>query len=302
MKKLTKEDYGLLQGYFENQTYRISSYSLPSMIAWGNACYDARYTILDDTVFVEATLLGRPGHGHLAMPVGPAGPPPPESLYRQASQLNYREICFVPDDYLESTGREVLERYFEIVAQPEYDDYIYLTRDLAELRGNRYAKKRNLIHQFTRDYVAKKRVETGRLDAAAVPECLDFLEKWCAQRDCDADQKENVACEKEAAIQALQTIDQLGWRGLWVRVDGEISAFAIMSHLTPQMGVLNFEKAYASLKGLYQFLDNECARQLFQGYPYMNKESDMGIQALADSKRSYHPVEKIKSYCLKMKA
>jgi len=104
-----------------------------------------------------------------------------------------------------------------------------------------------------------------------------------------------------AVIEALTTVEQMGWRGLWVRVDGEISAFAIMSHLTPEMGVLNFEKAYPAIKGLYQFLDNECARQLFQGYLYMNKESDMGIPALADSKKSYHPVEKLKSYCLKIR-
>jgi uncharacterized protein len=301
MKRLEKEDYSVLKGYFETQPYRISSYSLPSMIAWGTACYDATYTILEGMVFVEATLLGQPGHRHLSMPVGPSAPPPPDSLYRLASQLDYRKISFVPGDYLESAGRSELEKLFAITEQPEYEDYIYLTRDLAELRGNRYAKKRNLIHQFTRDYVVRNRVETGRITGAAVPECLAFLEKWCALRDCDEQQKGNVACEKEAAIQALQTIDQLGWQGVWVRVDGEISAFAVMSHLTPQMGVLNFEKAYPTVKGLYQFLDNECARQLFQGYTFMNKESDMGIPALAESKRSYHPVEKIKSYCLTMK-
>jgi uncharacterized protein len=301
MKTLTTADYGLLKGYFERQPYRISSYSLPSMIAWGNACYDAAYAILEGMVFVEATLLGESGHRHLSMPVGALGPPPADSLFKLVSQLDYREICFVPGDYIESAGRSALERFCEIAEQPEYEDYIYLTQDLAELRGNRYAKKRNLIHQFTRDYLVRNRVETGRITDATSPECLAFLERWCAQQDCGEEQKGNAACEKEAVIQALTTIEQLGWQGLWVRVDGEISAFAIMSHLTPQMGVLNFEKAYPTIKGLYQFLDNECARQLFGGYRYINKESDMGIPALAVSKKSYHPVEKLKSYCLKMK-
>ena len=301
MKKLTTEYYGILKGYFERQTYRVSSYSLPSMIAWSNACYNAGYTIIDGMFFAEASLLGRPGNRHLTMPISAFGPPSPALLCELVSQLDCREICFVPGDYLESAGRSNVEKFFDIAEQPEYEDYIYLTRDLAELRGNRYAKKRNLIHQFTRDYVAKKRVETGRITNATAPECLDFLEKWCALRDCDAEQKENMACEKEAVIQALLTIEQMDWQGLWVRLDGEISAFAIMSHLTPEMGVLNFEKAYPSIRGLYQFLDNECARQLFQGYMYMNKESDMGIPALADSKKSYYPVEKIKSYCLKIR-
>jgi uncharacterized protein len=301
MKKLTKDDYGVLKEYFERQPYRISSYSLPSMIAWSNACHDATYTIIDGMVFVEATLLGKSRRRHLSMPVSAFGPPPPDSLFDLVSQLNYQEICFVPGDYIDSVGRSALARFFEIVEQPEYEDYIYLTKDLTELRGNRYAKKRNLIHQFAREYAMKNRVETGKITDATVPECLDFLEKWCALRECTADQKENATCEKEAVVQALTTIEQMGWQGLWVRVDGQISAFAVMSHLTPEMGVLNFEKAYPSIKGLYQFLDNECGRQLFQGYRYINKESDMGVPALADSKKSYHPVEKLKSYCLKIR-
>jgi len=75
-----------------------------------------------------------------------------------------------------------------------------------------------------------------------------------------------------------------------------------MSRLTRRIGVLNFEKAYPQIKGLYQFLDNECARQLFYDYEFINKESDMGIPALADSKKSYYPVEKLKSYCLTLKS
>jgi uncharacterized protein len=142
---------------------------------------------------------------------------------------------------------------------------------------------------------------TGPITTSLVPECLDFLEKWCALRECEAGQEENIACEKAAVTQSLMTIDALGWRGLWIRIDGEISAFAIMSHLTPDMGVLNFEKAYPHIKGLYQFLDHECARQLFTGYAYMNKESDMGLSALADSKKSYHPAEMLKSYSLQIR-
>jgi hypothetical protein len=75
-----------------------------------------------------------------------------------------------------------------------------------------------------------------------------------------------------------------------------------MSHLTPDMGVLNFEKAYPYIKGLYQFLDNECAKELFHGYVFMNKESDMALATLAQSKKSYHPIEMLKSYSLTIKS
>jgi len=301
LKKLTTEDYPLLKGYFEQQPYRLGAYSLPSAIAWSNACYQSFYDIVDGMVIMTTDVAGSPDNRYMLLPVAPSGYPTTEILRDLLLKEGYEKICFVPEYSLEQIGRGSLEKAFTIEEQREYEDYIYLTKDLSDLKGNRYAKKRNLIHQFTREYVQHNRVLTGPLTTDEISECLEFLEKWCAQRECETGQEENLACEKAAVIKALQTIGDMDWRGLWVRLDGEISAFVIMSHLTKQMGVLNFEKAYPQIKGLYQFLDNECARQLFHDYLYINKESDMGLAALADSKKSYQPCEKIKSYCLKLK-
>lgn len=107
-----------------------------------------------------------------------------------------------------------------------------------------------------------------------------------------------LVCEKKAITCALETMEELPWRGLYVRIDGEVCAFAIMSRLTREMGVLNFEKALGRIRGLYQFLDRECARRLFHDLKYINKESDMGIETLAEAKRSYDPKEMIKSFTL----
>ena len=73
------------------------------------------------------------------------------------------------------------------------------------------------------------------------------------------------------------------------------------SALTDDMGVLQFEKAYADIKGLYQYLDNRCARELFNGHEFTNKESDMDMPGLTRAKRSDHPVDMVKSYKLIMK-
>ncbi|MDD5775825.1 MAG: phosphatidylglycerol lysyltransferase domain-containing protein, partial [Candidatus Omnitrophica bacterium] len=81
-------------------------------------------------------------------------------------------------------------------------------------------------------------------------------------------------------------------------IDGVVNAIAIMSALHEKTGVLHFEKAFSDIRGLYQFLDNECAKRLFSQYEFINKESDMNIAELAQSKKSYHPVQRIKSYCL----
>jgi len=131
-----------------------------------------------------------------------------------------------------------------------------------------------------------------------IEECLQFLEIWCNEHACDVDQQSNLACEKEAVITTLNNIEQLESKGILVRVDGAVSAFGIGSRLNETMATLNFEKAFSTIKGLYQFLDNECAKRLFSEFRYVNKESDMNLPNLAESKQSYNPVMRIKSFAL----
>jgi len=197
---------------------------------------------------------------------------------------------------------EQIQSLFFVYEESEYEDYVYRTDDLTELKGNQYSKKRNLINQFKKSYVKEGRVTVEPITNDKAEECIEFLEMWCEERGCDdMERQDDLACEKVAAINALKNINQLAMQGILMRVDGIVSAFGIASHLTSTMGVLHFEKAFASIKGLYQYFDRECARQLFQTYTYMNKESDMGIPGLAKAKKSYHPVMRVKSYKLVLK-
>jgi hypothetical protein len=182
--------------------------------------------------------------------------------------------------------------------QKGFTDYVYLAEDMIHLRGNRFAKKRNLIHQFTRDYLNKDRVEVQTIRPEYTDECLKFLEIWCEQYACDEDLESSLACEKNALITTLKNMDRLDSKGILIRIDGEVSAFGIGSRLNRTTAALNFEKAFSEFRGLYQFLDNECAKRLFSEFLYINKESDMNVPNLAISKQSYNPVFRIKSYSL----
>ena len=137
------------------------------------------------------------------------------------------------------------------------------------------------------------KVDIETIDSDNNGECLNFLQVWCEPRKCHVDNGESLACEKMATMNALKNIDALEVKGILIRIDGVVCAFGIGSRLTDTMGVLNFEKAHASIKGLYQFLDNECAEHLFDGCEYINKESDMKLLNLAQPKESYNPVTMI---------
>jgi uncharacterized protein len=297
-------DYSRLSGFFTEQKYRLSAYSLPSLIVWSNHIYEAEYALAESALDGEALIVAnqcrlRPGDSYLLLPISPRRNYAPAELSDLAQQANLKDFWYVPEDYLERYGRDAVESFFLIAEQPELDEYLYRTEDLAILKGNRYASKRNWINRFSKEYDGRVRVET--IKPSAIEECLAFLEEWCRAFQCAPDQNESLYCEKQAAIQALNGIEPLGLQGILVRIDDAVEAFAIASGLTQDIGVLSFEKARSEIKGLYQFLDNACAKQLFSSYRFINKENDMGLPGLAQSKRSYHPIEKIKSYKLTLK-
>lgn len=297
-RPLTVSDYDTVKPFFTGQPYNLCVYSPASLIAWSNRIFINQYAIADGVLFVAGETKDHPKDRHLVLPISKDRVYSPEELHSYAKKLGFEQYWYVPGDYMESLDRSELETLFIMEEQGEFADYIYLTEDLVELKGNRFSKKRNLIHQFFREYIRKGRAAVEDIHEKNAPECLQFLEIWCKEYACDVDQESSLACEKEALITTLANIDHIESMGILIRVDGAVSALGIGSRLNGTMATFNFEKAFPGIKGLYQFLDNECAKKLFMGFRYVNKESDMNLPNLAESKQSYHPVSRVKSFAL----
>jgi uncharacterized protein len=300
-KSVSVSDYPILRPFFFNHPYSLSIYSPASIIAWSYRTFKAFYAIEGNILYIAGQTEEQPENRHLILPLSKETLFTPSGLREAALRLGFNNYWYAPGDYLETLDRRELESFFVLDEQQGFEDYVYLTEDLIHLRGNRFSKKRNLIHQFSREYLRKERVKVEEILPENVEECLQFLEIWCEQHNCNEDQESNLACEKNAVITTLRNMHQLESRGILVRVDGKVSAFGIGSRLNGTTATLNFEKADSGIKGLYQFLDNECAKRLFSGFLYINKESDMNIANLAESKQSYNPILRIKSYILRLR-
>ncbi len=302
-KRLTPDDYPACKPYFADQDYELCMYSLKSLIVWSNLLFKPYYAVVDEffVVHIRFDETKYPERNHLILPLSSRGDISPEKLHDIALKANESRCCFVPEAYIEKFGVERIESLFSILKRSGYDDYVYRTEDLAGLKGNKYSKKRNLINQFRKQYLNSGRVNIEPIRESAAEECIDFLEAWCEERDCDLNPEEALACEKEAVINAFHQFDRLEFRGLILRIDGKVCAFAMASPLTGNMGVLHFEKAFAAYKGLYQYFDRECAGRLFEGMTYINKENDMEIPGLVKAKKSYYPYKMVNSFELRVK-
>ena len=299
LEQLTCEHYSRLKPFFAEQTHRLCAYSLPSIIAWQTCFFQPQFAVEDDWLVVAAEFFKHRERRHLLLPLSPGKVPEPAALHRLALRLGFDAYWFVPEDYVALQGRSVLERYFTVSEQDGFHDYIYRRLDLAELPGRHFHKKRNLISQFTETYEETGRSRLESIHPEDVADCIAFLDRWCEMRDCGVeDQEDDLTCEKLAAVNALENLSKVEGQGLLVRVDGKVSAMAVSGPLTAEMGVLMFEKAFPDIKGLYQYLDRACARQLFGQLPLINKESDMSLPGLAQAKHSYHPLTLVKSYAL----
>ena len=297
---LKPEHYSRLKPFFAAQSQPLSAYSLASLTSWSQCLYDTIFALADDAVLFGERRMDDPDCKHLILPACPNGPKPPPWLKARAVECGFREYHLVPQTYLDSFGRLQVEKFFTVTEETEYEDYVYLSANLAELSGREYAKKRNLVRQFEREYVESGRVKVDRISQANAGECQDCLEGWRAELG-DKHWTGLLECERQAVIKALKNFGALELQGLMVSIDGKVKGFGMGSRLKDDTWVLHFEKALDQAKGLYQYLDRECARRLFPGVTFLNKESDMGDFGLAKAKLSYHPTFRVKSYRLELR-
>ena len=77
-----------------------------------------------------------------------------------------------------------------------------------------------------------------------------------------------------------------------LRADGKIIGFTVGEMCNGDTFNVHFEKAEISIQGAYPMVCREFAKMLMARHPglvYINREDDMGIEALRQSKMSYRP-------------
>lgn len=297
--KITPRDYGRLKPFFDGQRYPLCPYSLASMIIWSGCVHEAFYREEGGALYLSEVDIEEPRQGRLLLPIlRPFRFPTPRELAEAARTLGFGEYHYVPQDYLDIIGPENVGAYFTVTEELGYGDYVYNTHDMAHLKGHKYSRKRNMISQFHKS--APDGYRLLPMQGACLKGCLELFDQW--EREQGGPVIADIPnCERRAIVNALTDFKALEMSGVAVEIGGRLAGFAFGSRLTADTYTLNFEKADASIKGLYQFLDSEAAKAVPPEYCFINKENDLGLPGLKKAKESYFPVRVVKSYILTLK-
>jgi hypothetical protein len=174
----------------------------------------------------------------------------------------------------------------------DQSDYIYLTKDLIQLEGRKYHRKRNHIKQFKEKYS----YQYIPLTSEWISECLRLETEWCDLRHCEV--IPGLANESVAIKEAFTHFEQLGVKGGAILINGKLEAFALGEPLNPETVVIHIEKANPAYEGLYTLINQAFLENEWSGYTYVNREQDLGEEGLRKAKESYFPHHMIHKYII----
>lgn len=295
-KKIEKKDIDIIKRFIEDSNPQHSAYSLSNIYLWNNCIYDVYYTILDDLLILAENNIENKDKKSIMFPLS-VKELSPQFLYEIIKKVDYQTISYVSESYIKKYETE-LKKYFNLYLMEGYSDYIYLSKDLSELKGSKYSSKRNLIKQFEKNYYGLYEIQ--QINSFVIPKLIDFISKTKnqinAQKNFDM-----LDCEVKAISNIINFFNEISFYGVCVYIDNKIEAFAIGSKLNQNTTVLNFEKANKNIKGLYQFIDREYAKLISDKFIYINKEGDLGNENLKKTKISFNPINILNSFILELK-
>ncbi len=277
LEKIGLQHQALLQELFYKLDVRLTEYS------FDNAYLFRREHDFELIMTERLYLAGKTRDGHrFLMPIFRLKEAPLQEL---RVLLEDKEFLYpIPEDWLQDIPVDQIQK---TTYEDADTDYWFSLPKIQNYPGRNLASKRNLVHQFTRNYVCEAipLTENQREDAQQI---LDF---WQSSMHETFTQTDYYPCQD-----ALNNLSRLQLKGMMYYVDRKPVGFALGCHYIPEAFDLHFVKADKSYKGIYAFINQHFAQSLDETVKYINFEQDLGNPDLHHSKNSYQPDALLKKY------
>ena len=289
-KPIELEDKGVLEDYLRRHPPLASEYTFTNLFAWKDAY---RYALAR---YGEGLLIRKRTGTEMSLlqPLVPG-----DALEAVRAGLAY--LCAnTPQPRLERLGEDFIaclpaeHADFTVAEERDNFDYLYSVQEMIELAGQKFHDKKNLLNQFEKRYHYTYTPLTQEL----ADECLKFQHEWCVEKRCES--IEGLDQENCAARLMLRYFDRLGLLGGAMLLDGQLAAYTLGELLNPETLVIHVEKGRSGVTGIYQAINREFLRHIAQHFSFVNREQDLGLEGLRKAKLSYHPVQLIKKYIIRV--
>ena len=288
-KKITLNEKEIFDNFLKKQPYENSHFNFTNLFMW-RKLFDIRWTVEGTHLFIRSFYNDEM---FMLPPIGPT-----EGMENALNKIyEYQLSLNVPFTLRETESFMVdfIEKWkpgeFEFIPETDNFDYVYDQEDLANLQGRKYHGKKNHLNKFLRTYPDFQYLP---LDDSLVEKCLETIEHWCAQKNCDEDPF--LKAEKIGIIEVLENFSHLNIRAAVVLINDNIEAFTFGEKLNDEMAVIHVEKANYEIEGIYAFINKTFSAEAFSDVKYINREEDLGIPGLKKAKESYHPIKMVKKY------
>jgi hypothetical protein len=209
-----------------------------------------------------------------------------EEIAKQTSDVR---ICRVEEEFIRN---HIDPAKYAVVNDRDNSDYVYLAKDLINLSGNKYHRKKNHLNQFIKNYA----FEYHPLNTELVKRVLGMQEAWCQIRECV--EKPDLLAEDFAVREALTGYEELGYHGGAILINSVVEAFSLGEALNGDTAVIHIEKANPEILGLYAAINQLFCLNAWPEVTYINREQDMGVEGLRKAKESYYPHHMVDKYTL----
>jgi hypothetical protein len=278
-RNLTVDDKALLDMVLDEVQPQISELTFTNLFVW-NDSEPVQLSRFDETVLLQRKRL-RDGKTFLLPPLGEKHLASVAETLRRPNSGNYN----VPPLYGLTLQQSQLLGGEGVKVESDRDDwdYVYLTSDLADLPGDKYHPKRNLIARC----LSRHRCKYISIGPSEIDECLRLQTQWCSLRNCSM--VPSLEAENTAIRNAFENYDHLGVTGEVVYADEKLEAFTLAEKLNEDTAVVHFEKANPEIEGLYQVINQSFCQQALGKFKFVNREQDLGVLGLRKAKASYYP-------------
>ena len=279
-KEVELADKSWIMNILRKNTFRGCEFTFSNLFAWGEQ-YNAMAAEIEGMLVIRS---GREPYW-FTYPIGEGDAVSVIKKlmdYAAAEGIEFRIQGLTGDlpEYLDAQ----FPNTFTFSYNRNYSDYIYLTENLQNLTGKKYSAKRNHINNFERDNPDWKYVS---LCEENMPQCRQLVEEWCRENGGCKDPGKQM--EFTAVQLMLDNFEELELSGGAILVEGKMIAFTLGERVTDDTFVVHVEKTFADIQGAYPIINREFAKNAANGYKYLNREEDMGVDGLRKSKLSYYP-------------